>query len=92
MVRGEPLYLPKGQCLLKVHSPDVDLSKEHRYIRLPHPRTGLPQLYLPYTAHGRENILEVVKINCAHRRTWFIGDSKVASSSGSPIFSDTFSS
>ncbi|KAK8853116.1 hypothetical protein IAR55_003817 [Kwoniella newhampshirensis] len=57
---------------------DVDLSGPNRYLRLPHPRTGQAQLYLPYTRScGGENILEVVKINGSHRRTWFIGESGI---------------
>ncbi|WRT70336.1 uncharacterized protein IL334_007334 [Kwoniella shivajii] len=54
---------------------DVDLSKSHRYLRLPHPRTGQPQLYLPHTSSaGKESILETVKISGSQRRTWFKGD------------------
>ncbi|WWD19530.1 hypothetical protein CI109_103991 [Kwoniella shandongensis] len=57
---------------------DVDLSKSNRYLRLPHPRTGQAQLYLPYTTStGIESVLEVVKINGSHRRTWFIGESGI---------------
>lgn len=58
---------------------DVDLAQQHRYLRLPHPRTVLPQLYLAYTSStsGKDVLVEVVKINCAQRRTWFIGDSKI---------------
>lgn len=58
---------------------DVDLNQQHRYLRLPHPRTGLPQLYLSYKSSipGGEGLVEVVKINCAHRRTWFIGETGI---------------
>ncbi|WVR07781.1 hypothetical protein IAU60_004824 [Kwoniella sp. DSM 27419] len=57
---------------------DVDLSTSHRYLRLPHPRTGQAQLYLPYSdPSGQQNVLEVVKVNGAHRRTWFVGDSGI---------------
>ncbi|KAK4683816.1 ribonuclease H2 subunit B, partial [Tremellales sp. Uapishka_1] len=58
---------------------DVDTSAEHRYLRLPHPRTGEAQLYLPYvsTITGKEGILEVVKVNGGSRRTWFIGEDKI---------------
>jgi hypothetical protein len=62
---------------------DIDISSEHRYIRLPHPRTGQAQLYLPYTSSSdkTQKVLEVVKINCSQRRTWFLGDSGIDSTS-----------
>ena len=41
--------------------------------------SGLPQLYLPYESDGRHVILEVVRLNGAKRRTWFIGDSTIDS-------------
>ncbi|WVR00287.1 hypothetical protein IAU59_007430 [Kwoniella sp. CBS 9459] len=57
---------------------DVDLSKSHRYLRIPHPRTGQAQLYLPYRCtKGEESILEVSKISGSQRRTWFIGDNGI---------------
>ncbi|ORX40686.1 ribonuclease H2, subunit B [Kockovaella imperatae] len=57
---------------------DVDLSRSHPYLRLPHPRTGSPQLYLPYVSpEGKETVLEAVKLNGSKRRTWFIGDSQI---------------
>ncbi|ORY26709.1 ribonuclease H2, subunit B [Naematelia encephala] len=52
---------------------DLNFSGEYKYLRLPHPRTGNPQLYLP---HGNA-ILEVQKISGAKRRTWFVGDEKI---------------
>jgi ribonuclease H2 subunit B len=70
-----------GYCL-EVLMTDVDIETEHRYLRLPHPRTGQPQLYLSYTtASETQQILEVVKINCSQRRTWFIGESGIDSMS-----------
>ncbi|WWC91594.1 uncharacterized protein L201_006540 [Kwoniella dendrophila CBS 6074] len=63
---------------ISVIKDDVDLSKSHKYLRLPHPRTGQPQLYLPYVnSAGHETILETVKINGSQRRTWFIGDNGI---------------
>ncbi|KGB76950.1 hypothetical protein CNBG_2788 [Cryptococcus deuterogattii R265] len=57
---------------------DVDLSSSHQYLRIPHPRTGEPQLYLPYvTAAGQDVVLEVARLNGSQRRTWFIGDSGI---------------
>ncbi|WWD03580.1 hypothetical protein V865_001634 [Kwoniella europaea PYCC6329] len=59
---------------ISVIKDDVDLSKSHRYLRLPHPRTGQPQLYLP---NGESSILEVIKLNGSQRRTWFTGDNTI---------------
>jgi hypothetical protein len=38
-------------------------------------RPGAPQLYLPCSNSGR--IYEVVKVNGAKRRTWFVGDDSI---------------
>ncbi|AAW45309.1 hypothetical protein CNBH3810 [Cryptococcus deneoformans B-3501A] len=57
---------------------DIDLSSSHQYLRIPHPRTGEAQLYLPYTtAAGQDVVLEAAKLNGSQRRTWFIGDSGI---------------
>ncbi|WVO12513.1 hypothetical protein L204_100113 [Cryptococcus depauperatus] len=59
---------------------DVDLSQSHQYLRLPHPRTNQPQLYLPYeTPGGNDALLEIARLNGSHRRTWFIGDTGIDS-------------
>ncbi|WVQ73094.1 hypothetical protein IAR50_002657 [Cryptococcus sp. DSM 104548] len=61
---------------------DVDLSQGHQYLRLPHPRSGAPQLYLPYaTPSGQDSVLEAAKLNGASRRTWFIGESGIDAAS-----------
>ncbi|CAK9779475.1 hypothetical protein CC85DRAFT_288554 [Cutaneotrichosporon oleaginosum] len=51
--------------------PDAVDASAHTYLRLPHPRTGAPQLYLPTPT----SICEVSKVSGAQGRTWFIGDS-----------------
>jgi hypothetical protein len=45
----------------------------HRYLRLPHPRTGRPGLYLPVTStHSKDvQILEVQSIDPERKRSWF---------------------
>ncbi|EIW72256.1 hypothetical protein M231_04940 [Tremella mesenterica] len=63
----------------------VDLSKSCQYLRLPHPRTGQPQLYLPTTSCSNSGsrivtndeeperyygLVQVVRFNKG--RTWFI--------------------
>ncbi|TYJ58445.1 hypothetical protein B9479_000651 [Cryptococcus floricola] len=61
---------------------DVDLSQGHQYLRLPHPRSGAPQLYLPYTTpSGQDCVLEAAKLNGASRRTWFVGESGIDAAS-----------
>ncbi|WOO82953.1 uncharacterized protein LOC62_04G006433 [Vanrija pseudolonga] len=47
------------------------LHTRAEYLRLPHPRTGQPQLYVP---HADGSLSEVSKVSGAHGRTWFIGD------------------
>ncbi|WVW86043.1 hypothetical protein I302_108081 [Kwoniella bestiolae CBS 10118] len=53
---------------------DVNLSNSHKYLRIPHPRTGQPQLYLP---NGESSVMEVIKLNGSQRRSWLIGDNTI---------------
>ncbi|KAJ7595035.1 ribonuclease H2, subunit B [Mycena floridula] len=46
-----------------------------RFLRLPHPRTGLPALFVP---HGSDQILEVQAVDPVNPRSWFIGQNVVA--------------
>ncbi|GMK58325.1 hypothetical protein CspeluHIS016_0503570 [Cutaneotrichosporon spelunceum] len=48
----------------------IDSTASHTYLRLPHPRSGAPQLYLP-TPTG---LCEVSKLTGSRGRTWFVGD------------------
>ena len=79
MVRQTRFEISRQVSKPLADSADVDLNQQHRYLRLPHPRTSSPQLYLSYisSSHDREEVVEMVKVNCAHRRAWFIGDSKI---------------
>ncbi|KAJ7045731.1 ribonuclease H2, subunit B [Mycena alexandri] len=54
-----------------------------QFLRLPHPRTGIPSLFLPYYPQKhdgpkRDSILEVQAVAPTHARSWFIGQEVVA--------------
>lgn len=55
-----------------------------QFLRLPHPRTGLPSLFLLHDQHAQDNItktsslLEVQAISPTNARTWFIGEEVIA--------------
>ncbi|KAJ7772589.1 ribonuclease H2, subunit B [Mycena maculata] len=53
-----------------------------RFLRLPHPRTGLASLFFPYSpqndARQRDAILEVQAVAPTNARSWFIGQEVVA--------------
>lgn len=52
-----------------------------RFLRLPHPRTGLASLFLLYAQDDTtktSSILEVQAISTTNARTWFIGEEVVA--------------
>ncbi|KAJ7602260.1 ribonuclease H2, subunit B [Roridomyces roridus] len=50
-----------------------------RFLRLPHPRTGVPSLFLPYSLQNeRDAILEVQAVSPANPRSWFVGQEVVA--------------
>ncbi|KAG1770504.1 ribonuclease H2, subunit B [Suillus occidentalis] len=55
-----------------------------RFLRLPHPRTGLASLFLLHDQHAQDNItktssiLEVQAISPTNARTWFIGEEVIA--------------
>ncbi|KAJ7902042.1 Ydr279p protein family-domain-containing protein [Mycena olivaceomarginata] len=62
----------------------IDVSSDSsRFLRLPHPRTGLASLFLPYRPRGkdgsrRDAILEVQAVAPANARSWFVGQEVVA--------------
>ncbi|KAJ7859693.1 ribonuclease H2, subunit B [Mycena leptocephala] len=65
----------------------IDISSDptaaSRFLRLPHPRTGLASLFLPYQSRGndgskRDAILEVQAVAPTNARSWFIGQEVVA--------------
>ncbi|KAJ7188027.1 ribonuclease H2, subunit B [Mycena filopes] len=51
-----------------------------QFLRLPHPRTGIPSLFLPYRPQSGEEdaILEVQAVAPTNSRSWFIGQEVVA--------------
>ncbi|KAI6000491.1 ribonuclease H2, subunit B [Pisolithus albus] len=65
----------------------IDHSREprrpHRFLRLPHPRTGLPSLFLPYQLRDGSDarssaILEVQTVAPPDTRSWFVGEEVVS--------------
>ncbi|KAJ7268785.1 ribonuclease H2, subunit B [Mycena haematopus] len=65
----------------------IDVSSDskagNRFLRLPHPRTGIASLFLPYHPQGndgsrRDAILEVQAVAPTNARSWFIGQEVVA--------------
>ncbi|KAH7108056.1 ribonuclease H2, subunit B [Auriculariales sp. MPI-PUGE-AT-0066] len=50
-----------------------------RYIRLPHPRTKVPCLFLPHETRTESTILELQSISPDASRSWFINNSHVVS-------------
>ncbi|KAF8210503.1 ribonuclease H2, subunit B [Mycena galopus ATCC 62051] len=62
----------------------IDIASDsRRFLRLPHPRTGLASLFLPYQPEGNggsrgDAILEVQAIAPTNARSWFIGQEVVA--------------
>jgi len=50
------------------------------FLRLPHPRTGIPSLFLPYEkskSSERTGILEVQAVAPTNSRSWFLGEKEV---------------
>lgn len=65
----------------------IDHSRQpwrpHRFLRLPHPRTGLPSLFLPYQLRDGSDatspaILEVQTVAPPDTRSWFVGEEVVS--------------
>ncbi|KAJ3555767.1 hypothetical protein NM688_g2389 [Phlebia brevispora] len=50
-----------------------------RFLRLPHPRTGIPSLYLPYQTSqtNKSCIAEVQTIDPPNKRSWFMSDNAI---------------
>ncbi|THV02445.1 hypothetical protein K435DRAFT_836487 [Dendrothele bispora CBS 962.96] len=51
-----------------------DPQKTGRFLRLPHPRTGLPSLFLS----SSDTILEVQAVDASNPRSWFVGEQVIA--------------
>ncbi|KZV85867.1 hypothetical protein EXIGLDRAFT_741256 [Exidia glandulosa HHB12029] len=63
--------------LLEIISADA-AAPSLRFVRLPHPRTNLPCLFLPYeSAGGQSAILEVQAISPDAERSWFMNGTHV---------------
>ncbi|KAJ4483219.1 ribonuclease H2, subunit B [Lentinula aciculospora] len=48
------------------------------FIRLPHPRTGLPTLFLPHQTPSNSTISELQAVDPTNSRSWFIGNEVVS--------------
>jgi hypothetical protein len=53
-------------------STELAPQQPHRYLKLPHPRTGALNLYLVRDEEAK--ILEIQAINPERKRSWFYGD------------------
>ncbi|KAJ7217837.1 ribonuclease H2, subunit B [Mycena pura] len=72
------LVVENIQCL---HASELAIGlPSGRFLRLPHPRTELVALFLPYQPEGstRDGILEVQAVAPTNARSWFIGQEVVA--------------
>ncbi|KAJ6587130.1 ribonuclease H2, subunit B [Mycena vulgaris] len=74
--------LPSDALDLPIDVPS-GLKPASQFLRLPHPRTGLASLFLPYKPHvddgsERDAILEVQAVAPTNARSWFIGPEVVA--------------
>ncbi|KAJ7496044.1 ribonuclease H2, subunit B [Mycena galericulata] len=66
---NHPIGVPSGS----------NLNTPTQFLRLPHPRTGLASLFLPYfPKNERDAILEVQAVAPTHARSWFIGQEVVS--------------
>ncbi|KAI0374034.1 hypothetical protein BV20DRAFT_1033454 [Pilatotrama ljubarskyi] len=45
-----------------------------RFLRLPHPRTGIPSLFVTHESSQASSILEVQSVTPPNRRSWFMQD------------------
>ncbi|RPD59858.1 hypothetical protein L227DRAFT_653766 [Lentinus tigrinus ALCF2SS1-6] len=60
-------------------SKETEQSAGLRFLRLPHPRTGVPSLYLPYEMpqEGKSLILELQAVSPPNQRSWFMSNEVV---------------
>ncbi|KAJ7702974.1 ribonuclease H2, subunit B [Mycena rosella] len=75
--------LPSDALDLPISAPSGSKPACSRFLRLPHPRTGLASLFLPYEPRvddgsKRNAILEVQAVAPTNARSWFIGQEVVA--------------
>ncbi|EIN11896.1 hypothetical protein PUNSTDRAFT_111911 [Punctularia strigosozonata HHB-11173 SS5] len=69
--------LPVG--VLDALAVKLDSETALRFLRLPHPRTGIPSLFLPYVPLGqsKHTILEVQAVAPPNPRSWFMSEGEV---------------
>ncbi|KAI0329441.1 hypothetical protein GY45DRAFT_1325065 [Cubamyces sp. BRFM 1775] len=56
---------------------DAQTTGGLRFLRLPHPRTGIPALFLPHETPTTSTILEVQAVSPPNRRSWFMEEEVV---------------
>ncbi|KAI0775716.1 ribonuclease H2, subunit B [Trametes elegans] len=49
-----------------------DTTSTLRFLRLPHPRTGIPSLFVPHETPQTSTILEIQAVTPPNRRSWFL--------------------
>ncbi|KAH8107902.1 ribonuclease H2, subunit B [Cristinia sonorae] len=52
-------------------------GRELRFLRLPHPRTDVSSLFLPYYVSGKSRLLEVQAVSPPNARSWFLSEGEV---------------
>ncbi|GAA6002947.1 hypothetical protein JCM10207_001913 [Rhodosporidiobolus poonsookiae] len=85
MERKHVCILPKGVAL-EASDPS---SSSSRFLRLPHPRTHQPALFLPYSPQpGSDGLLELqkVQLDADKQRCWFV-ENEVVSDGSISLFS-----
>ncbi|KJA20727.1 hypothetical protein HYPSUDRAFT_88505 [Hypholoma sublateritium FD-334 SS-4] len=63
---------------LEENSVKPKLWNESRMLRLPHPRTGLPSLFLPSESEKASTVLEIQAVAPPDERSWMTGEEIVA--------------
>ncbi|GAA6032627.1 hypothetical protein JCM8097_004849 [Rhodosporidiobolus ruineniae] len=79
----------KHVCIVPEAVPLASSSSSSRFLRLPHPRTQQPALFVPYQpTSDTDGLLEVqkVELNADKQRCWFI-DQEVSSDGSISLFS-----
>ncbi|GJE92210.1 ribonuclease H2, subunit [Phanerochaete sordida] len=71
--------LPKDVLdALVVKLNEAEAPQTLQFLRLPHPRTGIPSLFLPYAKpDGKSSIVEVQMVAPPNDRSWFMSEGQI---------------